>query len=260
MKKISIEDLLSWAFLEELPKLGSPNARDKPTYSYLPSGSDVLEEVSEYGTLIDKDTNVYGVVPSGVFQGDPHPDAVKAGDAVRALRHVDGMDIGEGWQPFRDWPDEYGLVAAEVERVRRQEIGRRRADHRSIVMLVTNAAILRRGPDWHAEKPREIMVTRYGNPSWFVRRSVEHSDGVIRIVEDEGFDSRKRRPKKGAYNKFRLEHSIEAAILDRMEWQVWQSALQSLAETLAGRLTAHEIRPFVPDWQPWLSRVKAASA
>ncbi len=71
------------------------------------------------------------------------------GDAVRALAKLDGFEIGAGWQPFPEWDDPHGLIAAEVASVVAHELGRGgRMNGRHVVNLVTSAAILRRGPDW----------------------------------------------------------------------------------------------------------------
>lgn len=250
MKTVSIHDLLSWAFLEELPKIGAPTL-SVPGFT----PSDLVAQMMELGTSIDRTPNRYGVISGFVHQGAPHPDAVIVGDAVRGLAERRGFEIGAGWNPFPEWADEHGVIRAEVERVAAAELGRSgRMSGRHVVHLVTSAAILRRGPDWSADEPRVVMMTRAGKPAWFVQRKARDRTGAVYHFEDDGFDQRKQRPKPGAYRKWKLAKSIRGAIIARLEWQVWQSALEVLTESLSGRLSGHEIRPFYPNMQPWFHR------
>lgn len=248
MKRISIEDLLIWAFTAELPKVG---ARTVSVPGFTPS--DAMAQMIELGTSIDKSPNDYGVIGGYVFEGDPHPDAIIVGDAVRQLVQREGYDIDMGWNPFPEWNDEHGLIALEVARVARSETGRGgRVNGQHVVNLVTTAAILKRGPDWKADEPKTAMVLKSGRPAWFVKR-VKRDDrtGRSEEMEDEGFDVKRQRPKKNAYRKYRLTTSIRAAIIDRLEWQLWQDALATLADSLTGKLRDHQISTFMPDRAPW---------
>jgi hypothetical protein len=252
MKTISIEDLLSWAFIFELPNAQSRTVDDA---KLVRSAWQTLTNFGELGTLIDRSPNGYGVIPGYVVEGDPHPDAIAVGDAVRNLANV-RFEIPAGWNPFPEFEDPHGLVAAEVARV--VDELQQKADFlagRHMIALVTTAAVLQRGPDWHADAPEYRMVSSRGKPRWFVRRLKRSRSGADIEVEEDGFDQKARRPKPGAYRKYELEFSIRGDILSRLDWQLWQDALQTLAKRLEHILKAHQVRTFVPERAPW-NRVK----
>jgi hypothetical protein len=249
MKKIGIAELLIWAFCDELPKAGMIEGSGP----FMASSSGAYAEMSVLGTLVDRSPNAFGVLPLFAYEGEPHRDATIVGEAVRELRSRN-FEVAVGWNPFPDWPDEHGLVAAEVERVVSDLISARnpRLNGQQIVALVTSCAILKRGPDWSGSQPKTIVCSNNGkDPSWFVKRSMMNSLGRMEMREVDGFDYRKRRPAKDAYNKHRLEGSIVSAVMSRLDWQIWQSSLEALHEVLDDRLTGHDLLPFNPDRAPW---------
>ncbi|MFN3321487.1 MAG: hypothetical protein ACK43M_22385 [Allorhizobium sp.] len=248
MKTTTIEDLLSWAFLFELPKL---QARADDDGSAVRSAWQTLSNYGELGTLIDRSPNHYGVIPGYLVEGDPHPDAIAVGDAVRDLANV-RFDIPEGWNPLPDIEDPYGLIAAEVAAVVdeiRQKPDQLAGQH--MIALVTTAAVLKRGPDWHVEPPEYQEVSIRGRPRWFVTVINRDRFGRETEVEEDGMDRKAGRPKPGAYRKYELEFPIRGDILSRLDWQLWQDALRRLSELLAPRLASHALRPFAADRQPW---------
>jgi hypothetical protein len=251
MKKVTIEGLLSWAFTQELCKVGAPMA-DYVGVGFSQAWS-TMSEVAMLGTIVDRQPNMYGVIPNFIHDlKEAHVDALEVGEAVRALAQRGGFEIGQGWNPFPEWEDERGIVAVEVARA--VEILRLKGDRLSgkhVVNLVTSAAILGRGPDWSAKKPNERIVMARGMPAWFVGKKARDAFGRAYTYEADGFDRRKRRPVKGAYQKVELSEPILAAILSRLDWQLWQDALQVLAEELRGRCKSHELVSFVPDRSPW---------
>ncbi len=257
MKKIGIQELLTWAFCNELPKAGMVEGAGPS----MACGSAGFAEFAELGTIIDRSPNAFGVIPMFSYEGEPHDDAVKVGQAVRALDEHD-FEIAANWNPFADWKDDHGLIAAETSRIIRdlQESRNARLNGRQIVSLVTSCAVLKRGPDWSAVEPRVVPISHNGkDPAWFVKRRCKDSLGRPMDREVDGFDYQKRRPVKGAYHKYRLDGSIIASVLSRLEYQIWQSALETLCERLSGRLEAHDLLPFRPVRQPWLTGRKAAS-
>lgn len=262
MKKVTIEQLLNWAFTQELCKVGAPMADQGRGFSVAWT---MMSEVAALGTLIDRNPNVYGVIPDFVSaSSDPHPDAVKVGDAVRAMDEFGSFDYSaEGvWNPFPEWEDPLGLIAAEVASV--DEMLRLKGEWlngRHVVNLVVRHAILGRGPDWTAEEPKARMVMRAGKPAWFVMKKGRDALKRVYHYEADGFDKKKQRPMKGAYRKHELSTSIRGAILSRLDWQLWQDALQHLHFSLSGRLGANDLLPFTPDRQPWARFVsRSASA
>jgi len=249
MKKITIEQLLIWAFTEELPKIGS---KSEVSLSAAPSSWSVMSDMIALGTMVDKGPNRYGVVSGFVYGGEPHADAIAVGDAVRGLAALDGFEIGAGWNPFPEWKDDHGLIAAEVARVVADQTGRSgRLNGRYVVSLVTSAAILKRGPSWEAQEPKVAKVGINGNDAWFIQRKAKTSTGKLYQYEDDGFNHRSRRPFKGAYQKWRLVDPLRSAIVARMDWQLWQSALEELHTRLASVLSHHDLLPFSPDRAPW---------
>lgn len=258
MKKTTIEALLTWAFTVELVKVGSASERSL-SYSLPPSG---LATVAKYGTTIDRSPNLYGAIPSGIYEGEPHADAIVVGDAVRVLA-TEGFEIADGWNPVAEWADEHGLIAAAVETLATEQRDRSdRLSGRHIVSMVITAAILGQGPSWQAEEPKTAMVTHMGKPAWFVMRKMKDRTGKIYQYEDNGFDQRRQRPVKGAYRKYRLDRSIRGDILSRLDWQLWQSALELLHQRLSApkQLAEHELLPFRAVRAPWKSSVGIAQA
>ncbi|MDX0517364.1 hypothetical protein [Sinorhizobium medicae] len=257
MKKLGIEELLTWAFTQELCKVGATGAS--------PAGFSqawsLMVEMASLGTLIDRNPNSYGVIPDFIVTDDPHPDALLVGDAVKSLARRGGFEIAEGWNPFPEWSDELGLIAADVAAAIRQALSRRDAmNGRHVVSLVATHAIMKAGPDWHADEPQVRMVMHRGKPAWFVQAKAKDSFGKMRCFEADGYDQRKKRPMKGAYRKYELSHSLQSAALSRLDWQLWQDALLVLYTELKGRLSVVDLLPFVPNRQPWVRNARAASS
>ncbi len=255
MKTIGITELLSWAFCQELCKIGSGG--DGLT-SVGSSNWSLTRDMATLGTLIDKSPNAYGVVPGFIEDGEPHADAVKVGDAVRGLARI-GFEIPEGWMPFPEFDDPHGLIAKEVARVVAEvRLKGDRLGGRHLVSLVTGAAILGRGPDWSCTQPKARMVSMNGTPRWFILRKTTDAFGRVFEIESDGFDAVKRRPKKGAYRRYELSQPLRGAILARLDWQLWQDALSALGNDLHGRLANHQIAAFSADRQPWARLKKSA--
>lgn len=250
MKKTTIEALLTWAFTQELGKVGAGGTYAGPGYSVAWSG---LVEMAALGTMVDRSPNVYGAIPSYVYEGEPRPDAVVVGDAVRALAH-EGFEIADGWDPVAEWTDERGLIAEAVAKVAAEQRNRPdRLSGRHILSLIISSAVLGRGPSWQAEPPKVVMVEHRGKPAWFVMRKAKDRTGKVHQYEDNGFDQRRQRPVKGAYRKWALDRSIRGDILSRLDWQLWQSALELLHRRLSApkQLEEHQLLPFRPIRAPW---------
>lgn len=248
MRNISIEQFLTWAFTQELCKVGSG-------IDYGPSIAgawSMISEVAALGTIIDRSPNGYGVIPDYLASGDPHPDAVAAGEAVKRLADRGGFEIGDGWKPFPEWEDELGLVANEVANtVQALRLKPAALSGRHVVNLVVTCAILGRGPDWSVERPEETMVSAKGKPLWFVQRLGKDGFGRAYKYEADGFDRKKQRPMRGAYRKYQLSAPLRGAVLSRLDWQLWQDALATLRQELSVRLHSATLLPFVADRAPW---------
>lgn len=254
MKPISIQDLLKWAFTFELGKVG---AGDGGSFS---AAWRFTERMAELGTMIDRTPNSFGVIPGFVDDGDPHPDALLVGNAVRGLASFE-FDLPEDWQPFSDLEDPYELIALEVESVVSElRLSPDMLRGRRAIGIVISAALLGKGPEWRATRPEYRLVSVNGTPRWFVRKRARDCFGRLMTIETEGFDRKRRRPFKGAYRKFELVQPLRADIQARLEWQMWQTALALLADDLRPRLSAHRIHPFSIDLEPWSKMITAGEA
>lgn len=254
MKTIGITELLSWAFCQELCKIGS-GGEGLSSVGF--SNWSVTQEMATLGTVIDKSPNAYGVVPGFIEDGEPHPDAVKVGEAVRGLSRI-GFEIPEGWMPFPEFDDPHGLIAKEVDRVVAEvRLKGDRLGGRHLVSLVTGAAILGHGPDWSAKQPSFRMVSANGKPRWFVVKKATDAFGRAYEFEADGYDAKRGKPLRGAFRRYELSEMMRGDILSRLDWQLWQDALSVLAHDLDGRLANHRLWAFQVDRQPW-ARVKKA--
>ncbi|WP_377299688.1 hypothetical protein [Rhizobium sp. SGZ-381] len=252
-KVMGIEELLQWAFCQELCKVGA--AGDRLT-TVAGSNWSVTQDMATLGTLIDKSPNAFGVIPGFIEDGEPHRDALLVGEAVRGLARI-GFEIPAGWMPFPEMDDPHGLIASEVERVACEvRLKGERLSGRHLVALVTGAAILGRGPDWHCEQPAFRMVSAAGKPRWFVKKTQKDALGRVYEFETDGFDRKRSRPVSGAYRKYELSQMMRGDILSRLDWQLWRDALGFLADSLSGRLHDHAIYAFVADRQPWVRAAK----
>lgn len=247
MKTVTIDELLTWAFVHELPKGGGVEGLVNPNSAW--------RMISELGTRVSSGT------PQGggtyyIEQGEPADDAVAVGEAVAALAGCD-VDIAASWRPLGDWPSDDAVVAglrdAAVAAVRRTFLARAQAARAAhIVNLVVGQAILGGTPDCHAEPPRVRLVERHGRPAWFVRRPVvDPTTGEAVVMEVDGYDPRRGRPLPNAYRRHELADDPRGDILGRLDYQLWVAALRRLAGVLAPMLVAHRLLPCDLSATPW---------
>lgn len=255
MKTVTIEELLGWAFMNELPKGGGVDGLDNVNSAWRMLDASSWGKVmrfGELGTLIDR-----GAREGGNFfidQGEPHPDALVAGRAVAALAALDVV-IPPGWQPLSDWPDPDGRIAPlareavdrAVAKFTERSAARRGA---GIVSLVVSRAVLGLRPDWSSEPSKLRLVERNGRPAWFVMREVRDNWGQPQMREVDGFNARSGRPLRGAYRKWELSADPVSDILSRLDWQIWVAALGRVA-VACGVLERHRVMPFMADPAPW---------
>lgn len=253
MKTVTIEELLSWAFVHELPKGGGVEGLVNSNSAW----SSIL-----LGTRVSSSSSG-GSFGGNYFieQGEPSDDALAVGEAVRDLRHLD-MVVPAGWYPLEDWATDAQSADLAREAVRRvlDRLAKRPAASQTehLVSLVVGTAVLGRDPDWQAPMPKVRMVERGGMPAWFVTRDQKDSFGRAMRVELDGRNPKSRRPLPGAYRKF--EFSIDPAgdIMGRLDYQLWVAALRSLRAGLSTRLVAHRLLPVDRPFAPWV--IAATSA
>jgi hypothetical protein len=245
MRTLTIEELLTWAFVHELPKGGGVEG--------IANVNSAWRMIADYGTRIST-----GTVGSGgsenyfIEQGDPSEDAVTVGHAVALLGDCD-VAVPSNWNALSDWPDHGGLTADAVARAV-EMIGLRGAGRRSegMVSLVIGSAVLGRVPDHSAEQPAVRMVERAGRPAWFVMKRVTDKIGQTYDIETNGFNAKTQKPQPGSYRRFEFSTSPLGDILGRYDYQVWVAALRWLEGRLADQLVAHRLEAFDRSMTPWL--------
>ncbi|MBB4042028.1 hypothetical protein GGR34_003713 [Microvirga flocculans] len=261
-KKIAIEELLRWAYRDELPKERAGAGR------FLPAGfGGAWGGVERYGETLavvdDGRENRWGLAVDFTAASDPHPDAIRVGEAVKAL---DGfpLNLPDDWNPIADWPD----LGAEGEAAVRRAVEREtyidgNGDRRfktAISRLVMRHALMNDAPVWEGEKPEIKIVTgANGKPRWFrrVRAVADPGDPELGImptyteVEVDGYNAKRQRPYPDAYRKTYLDPDPAETILSRAEYEVWCDALDLLTIDLEGVLEAHEIVPSARPARPW---------
>src|SRR5688500_9952509 len=100
-KRMTIEALLRWAYRDELPKAQAPGGSLRPAGFGGAWGG--IERYGELLTVIDHGLeNRYGLVPDLSATTEPHPDAIRIGDAVQALDAFP-LNLPDGWNPLTDW-------------------------------------------------------------------------------------------------------------------------------------------------------------
>ena len=271
-KRMRIDEFLTWAYREELPKTGGgPAGPSAPA-----GGWDQVARWAEELPLAGLDDNRFGVVPDWLAPSGPHPDAVLAHAAVQALDSWP-LCLPDEWNPLADMPG-LGLageaaVARAVQSLATIGEDGARWLRRGPARLVFRAAIMRHAPDWHIDVPvTDVERHENGKGRWFVRE-VHQFDGAFGPASEEfehdGWDERRKQPRIGAYQKSVLRPDPHDGIVARAEYEITRAALCVLAEDLASVLHEHDVVP--PDWpeRPWeedavtlpcVWRVKSASA
>ncbi|TPL30190.1 hypothetical protein [Mesorhizobium sp. B2-4-7] len=254
MKTVTIEELLTWAFVHELPKGGGVDGLDNANSAWRmleASSWGKITSFAELGALIDT-----GGGGNNYFieQGEPHDDAVAVGRAVAGLARCD-VAIPANWHALADWPDTEGMADAAVKRaVDRYMVRTPRRRAAGIVSLVVGTAILGREPDYGAEPSKVRMVERAGAPAWFVMKRVTDENGQTYDIEVNGFNLRSRRPMPGAYRKYEFSTDPTGDILGRLDYQIWVAALRRLEAEIATQLVAHRLVAGDRSMTPWLDR------
>ena len=253
MKTKTMEELLAWAFVHELPKGGGINGLANMNSAWRMLEASSWGKIASFAELLTVIDGGRGDVENiFIEQGEPHPDALVIGAAVAALGHCE-VAIPAGWNALADWPDADGLAeqasALTIARYLQRPAASRQA---GIVSLVIGSAILGRAPDWSAEPSKVRFVERAGRPAWFVKRSVPHEDGKAYELEVDGFNARTGRPMRGAYRKQELSVNPAGDILSRLDWQIWVAALRRLS-AVGSQMEAHRVEPCGLSMTPWLA-------
>ncbi len=262
-----VEAAIAWAFCEELPKV--PRA-DGPLP--MAGGWDRTGRYAELLSLVDLyGVNRYGVVPDFAADRWPSPDAIAIADAVAGLDEAE-LELPEDWRPAPELDGFGGLgamaVSAAWRRMTRTDGGRQvlriRPSH-----LVIRAAVL--GPRLDAMElcgvAERFEAHGNGEAKWFVERTVDVVVGAwpdgsdrteARTVEQNGWNSRQRRPMPDAYRKTYLDPDPVPTIIARAEHEIWLSALEMVHADLTGKLETVELLPSTVPPAPWIDRPATA--
>lgn len=261
-KRITIENLLRWTYRDELPKEQASGGFLRPAGFGGAWGG--IERYGEILTIVDESKeNRFGLVPDLSAANDPHPDAVRVGEAVRAL---DGcaLCLPADWNPLADWSSLAEEGQRAVQRAIDQEtlVGRdgERRFKTSLSRLVMRHALLGDTPVWEGEEPQlKYVCGGNGKPRWFRRVDVladpgdvaQGIDPVWQSVEVDGMDPKRRIPYPDAYRKTYLDPDPSETIVSRAEYEIWCAALDMLTHDLASVLEAHEIVASARPARPW---------
>jgi hypothetical protein len=242
-ERADIENLLQWAYLDELPKRQTSSAEG------------VWDGIREYGQRGGIDIGAGGAQRYPHF-GLPHPDAEAIEQAVGALKPA-------------SIEDDYEVIVAELAALvsvndlrprkaarvpgRASEAGYYDRDAAppafaprdvlifksiNVAALVTHHAVMRTRPDWTSAQSRP-----YPTPA-------AHGRGSRIVGECRG----KNLYSAGSYCPLRWSPSPIDVVLGRADYHVWRKALIKLSETL--ELDEHEALPPAASAAPWMEEEK----
>lgn len=239
-----VEDVIAWAWREELPKMAVERPAGPPP---MRSSHSLLARYAQYRSVLD--LNAWGCVPDMSVDSWPCDDALMVAEAVMAIDETT-LQMPEDWQPARELDrfDDLGAraVADAWRRMTRQD------DAGDTVLRVKPSELIIRhalkgiDPSAMALDDVTMETARWANRKerWFVQR-LQHRltgrvvDGVEEtvptVIEVNGVDS-KGRPMPGAYRKHYLDPDPVGAIMARAEYEILLSALGIVVDLVAGRL------------------------
>lgn len=260
MKTVTIDEMLNWAFVHELPKGGGVEGLTNPNSAWR------MLEASSWGKINDY-AELMTVIDQGpgdasnffIEQGAAHDDALALGQAVAGLSAYD-LSFPKEWHPLADWQNidhTFARLTREAEvRAAKAFMVRtplRRSAH--IVNLVVGQAILGGKPDVVAEPRKVKIVDSRGQPAWFIKKMVnDPTSGEPHEMEVNGYDLKKRRPLPGAYRKYEFSEDPLGDILGRLDYQIWVAALRFLHKAVGPMLTGHKLAHPALSMTPWQDR------
>ena len=234
---IDIQDLLVWAYREELPKDRGLGGSGKGE----PCAVSPMFAMGAFGTRVDYFHREPGF-PSAL--GAPHPDALLVEAAVERLAAHAEQAVDEQLDLA---PDFGALGVDEVHAVRRALA--------MMPAMVARCAKLQKSPFWTSEIVPRAMYAGNGRPM-VVRREpqfskaltgeeVEHEVIVQVTAEQKGSYA------FGAYSPLQYEPDPQSVVDERAEYLVWWGALNALAAELADKLATFSVRPPSARQRPW---------
>lgn len=241
---MDIEDVLRWAFVDELPKRreddGSFRMREFP--SVCP-----MFAMAQHGGRIENFTREPGF-PAAM--GEPHPDALIVEAAVLGLsrfaEHRFDGDLG---------------LAPDLPAGQDQQGPMARAMHQLVEVVRIRARLGARPTFAASPEPAALVDEKRGRPVVMIQRTTMKADaeGRLRphIVEERvGAEGKDRYP-RGAYCVIEWDDP-RSILIERAEYAAWWAGLDLLAHELSGKLTSIAVLPPAAAQRPWAGETDAA--
>lgn len=230
---MDIEDLLRWAFRDELPKLAADEGG-----SFQPQQSHPMWRNIAQGGRVDFWSREPGF-PSAM--GDPHPDALVVAQAVADLTRED-LDLSDFLISYRLGPDFNSQEILEGEAA-------------SFAGWIVTRAKLGGRPDLGEEREVEPVKSITGQITVWSRHGewYEEADETPIFVEHE----MPTKPikggvyKPGSYCKVRYLPTCREVARDRAVYAVWWAGLAALVVKLDGRLASISVTAPAAARRPW---------
>ncbi|MCJ2104713.1 hypothetical protein MKK70_04840 [Methylobacterium sp. E-041] len=226
---MDIEDALTWAFREELPKRRDRDDAGGPQeYSSISP----MFRICALGGRVENFSREPGF-PAAM--GEAHPDALIIEAAVEELRSFQGHHFDGELGLLTHLPpglDEHAAMA--------QSMGQ-------LFDLVRIKARLGARPTFARSPEPAAVVGSKGQPIIYVVRN-----GVEKIAGAEGKD----RYPSGAYCAIEWE-SAKAILIERADYAAWWAAVDLLAHRLSGKLASIGVLPPAAAQRPWAGEVDA---
>ena len=235
---MDVEEVLAWAFRDELPKDRGEGGRHGP-----PAYSSPLGRMVAMGTSVDNWSREPGH-PAAL--GPCDPDALVVASAVEDLAGLADQAI-EGELDLV--PDFGSLGQVDEEKAVRRALCQ-------LPAIVARCARMGQRPDWRATTSPGPVRTGNGRAQvvrWARRQS--------KTIDGRTFDEQQLAPVTAgsgndgypwnSYCPLQYEPSLQSIAEERAEYLTWWGALDTLALALAGRLAGITVLPPLAPQRPW---------
>lgn len=236
---MDIEDALTWAMVEELPKRREDDghgAMGFKSISPMFAGADLGVRVENF--------NREPGMPLAL--GDVHPDAILIEQAVHALIEHESHDYGAGLGAAAGLDRLPGVDEAEAFR---------RAGSQMRLLVVVCAKLRRRPVLDDGGVTAGPKLLGNGKPA-VVREEVQFQNTVAGkqialTVDAPTHPLRAGNYRDGANCPVQYDPTPQSIVLERAEYAVWHRALEILAEALCGKLESIAVLPPSAAARPW---------
>ena len=239
---MDVEDVLRWAYRDELPKLANEGGGlDRVGF---PSISPMFR-VCDLGTRVDDWSKGEPGLPAAM--GACHPDALKVKEAVEALAR------------FHDEPIEGGLdLGPDFAAMAEDEATAMRRAFERIDVVVANMARMPQAqsrPFWQSRPTISGVKQPNGKPlvlRWEVVNAPKFGGGeVAEEILVPVAPSGSHYP-EGAYCPLQYDQNPTSILGERAEYLAWWAGLNAIAEDLCGKLDTIAVLPPGAAQKPWL--------